>query len=102
MAHAREKFCLGAAFEQGDLTLLPRGFGIARIGDIPVDADAPDDVALFIAHRPPLGGQPAHLAIGPDNAKFMLAAGNLFHRIVQPLLDGVAVIGVHKFQPLLR
>jgi hypothetical protein len=101
VAHARQELRLGLALALRQRALFAGGLRVVHVGDIPVDADAPRQLALRIAHRGRPRGDPAPLPVGPAHAELVVRHPVLARRRVEQAPRALAVVGVHQRHALV-
>ena len=97
MAHGGQKVRFGALGGLGGfLGLLQRYFGLALAGD--VQQNAVPDHAAFQSSGGRAAAQPAHHALGCDDAKTVVKQPQQPERLVHQLVVFINIVGVHRTQ----
>ena len=102
VAHARQKARPGLVFTQCQLAFMPRGGGGARVGDVPIHADALGGAAGRVVDFRRTRRQPAHLPVGPDDAEFQVQRGAGVGGVLHGAFSARSVVGVHHSQALFH
>ena len=102
MAHARQELRLGLALALSQQFFLARVLRRARVGDVPIDADAPRRLALFVAHCDRARGDQPPLAVGPAHAELQVRRTALAGGLGQLAQRGFSVVGMHQRHALVH
>ncbi len=102
MAHARQELRLGLALALRQQLFLARVLCGARVGDVPVDADAPRRLALLVAQRDRARGDQPPLAVGPAHAELQVRRPARAGGLGQLAQRELAVVGVHQRHALVH
>ena len=95
MAHARQELRLG-------LALALREHGVARVGDVPIDADAACRLALRVGHADGARRDQPPLPVGPAHTELQVRHAAVAFGPVQRAQRGAAVLRVHQRHALVH
>src|SRR5262249_50977578 len=84
------------------LAVAQRLFRAMPIGPVVVHADQPARLSGSIVDRHPAAAEPAHLAVGADDAKLELLAAAMHDRRTQRASNRVQVVGMDEAQEEIR